>query len=94
MVNISDVGLNLSDLTNCINFIVLDSEDLPQDIFYSALSMLSTKYEQTEMPVLLYPVSYADSHEIEYEKESTLWALNLQCFDAYLKFTSRLLRRY
>lgn len=94
VVNISDVGLNLSDLTNCINFIVLDSEDLPREVLFLALSKMSTTYEQSELPVQIYPVSYADSHEIEYEKEYALWVLNLQYFDSYLKFTSRLLRRY
>jgi len=94
MVNISDVGLNLSDLTNCINVIVVDPDDFPKEIFYIVLSMLSTKYEQTEMPILLYPLSYADSQEIHYDKQYTLWALNLQRFDDYLKFASRLLRRY
>ena len=93
MVNISDVGLNLSDLTNCINFIVVEPEDLPEYIFYLALSLLSTKYEQTELPVLLYPVSYANSHSISFEKLYTLWVLNLQSSDAYLKFSERLLRR-
>jgi len=94
MVNISDVGLNLSDLTNCINFIVVEPDGFPKEIFYTALSMLSAQYEQTEMPVLLYPLSYADSQEIHYDKQYTLWGLNLQCFDDYLKFASRLLRRY
>jgi len=93
LVNISDVGLNLSDLTNCINFIVIDREGLTKDLFYSALSMLSTKYEQSEMPVLLYPVSYADSQSVEYEKQYTLWALNLQYLDPCFKFLSRLLRK-
>ncbi len=93
LVNISDVGLNLSDLTNCINFIVLDSEDLSKDILYSSLSMLSTKYEQSEMPVLLYPLSYADSEAIEYEKQYILWAFNLQYLDPCLKFLNRLLRK-
>jgi hypothetical protein len=94
VVNVSDTCLNLSDLTNCINFIVLDSEELSKDIFYSSLSMLSAKYEQSEMPVLLYPLSYADSESIEHEKQYTLWALNLQYLDGYLGFINRLLRRY
>jgi hypothetical protein len=94
MVNISDVGLNLSDLTNCINFIVIDPEGFPREIFCTALSILLTRYAQEEMPVLLYPVSYADTEGIEYDKKYTLWALNLQYFDVYLKFASRLLRRY
>jgi hypothetical protein len=94
LVSISDIGLNLSDLTNCIHFIVLDAQDLSKEIFYLALSMLSTKYEQIEMPVLLYPSSYAKFFSINYEKKYSLWALNLQCVDGYLGFINRLIRKY
>jgi len=92
IVNISDIGLNLSELINCIKVIVLDPDDLPKDIFHLALSMLSSKYEQTEMHVLLYPVSYADSQSIAYEKLYTMFVINLQYYDAYLKFINRMLR--
>ncbi|RJQ52906.1 MAG: PilZ domain-containing protein [Desulfobacteraceae bacterium] len=94
LVNVSDIGLNLSDLTNCIHFIVLDPRDLPREIFHSAISMLAVNYEQDEMPVLIYPISYAEEQGIGFEKQYTLLSLNLHCFDAFLTFTSRLLRKY
>lgn len=61
IVNLSNIGLNLLALINCIKVCVLDPDDLSKDIFHLTLSMLSIKYEQTEMSVPLYPVSYADS---------------------------------
>jgi len=93
LVNISDVGLNLSGLTNSINFIVVDPVGLTKDLVYSALSMLLTKFERAEMPILLYPVSYADSQSIPYEKRYALWTLNLEYLDPCFKFLSRLLRK-
>lgn len=86
MVNVSDTGLNMSDLTNCIHVIVLDSDDLPYAILNSGLCMVSRYYEQDEVPVLLYPVSYTESQSIAYEKIYNLWVLNMQHTDQYFKF--------
>ncbi len=92
MVNISDIGLNLSDLTSSIKIVVVDSNELSKDILYLALSDLSKKYEQDEIPVLLYPVDYAENSYIPYEKLYNLWALNLQYLDHYFRYLNRLFR--
>ena len=92
MVNISDIGLNLADLTSSIKIVVVDSNELPKDILYLALSELSKKYEQDEIPVLLYPVDYAENSYIPYEKLYNLWALNLQYLDHYFRYLNRLFR--
>ncbi|PTL35344.1 pilus assembly protein PilZ [Candidatus Methylomirabilis limnetica] len=90
-VNVSDIGLNLSNLTNCFHVIILDAKDLPVNIIYICLSMLSKYYEQQdEIPVLLYPVSYAQSHSVAYEKIHTLWMLNTQYGDQYFKYMENL----
>jgi len=76
MVNLSDVGLNLSDLTNCIQVFVLDPEQFPKDIVYLMLSILTHKYAQDDIPVLVFPMSYADSAKLPYDKKYSLWAIN------------------
>ena len=68
IINISDVGLNLADLTSNIKIIVVDSSELTKDILYLALSQLSKKFEQDEIPVLVYPVGYVEKNSIPYEK--------------------------
>ncbi|KAF0220482.1 MAG: hypothetical protein FD174_1136 [Geobacteraceae bacterium] len=94
MVNATDVGLNMSELTNCITVIVLDPDELPKDTLYLMLSILSIKYEQNDMPVLLYPFTYADNQSISYEKLYNLWVLNIpQAGAEYLKLTENLLAR-
>jgi hypothetical protein len=82
LVNISDVGLNMSNLTNCVTVMVLD-DTLPLPILHMALSTVASRYDGGEMPVLLYPVSYADRERISYEKLYTLWVLDLQCLDQF-----------
>lgn len=85
LANITDVGLNMANLTNCATVIVID-ESIPRYFIESALSQVAERYEQLEMPVLMYPVSYADSNFIPYEKIYTLWILNLEYLDHYFKF--------
>jgi hypothetical protein len=93
MVTLSDVGLNLSNLTNCIHVFVIDSDNLPSDILYAGLSQLSHYYEQEEIPILLYPVSYTEIQPIACEKIYNLWSINTQYTDLYLKYIESLFTR-
>ncbi len=92
MACISNLGLNLSDLTNCLKVFVMEPKDLSRDIFDQAVSDLSVYFERTEAPVMIYPVDYADRVSIPYEKVYTLWVLNTQFGDPYYKYLNRLLR--
>jgi hypothetical protein len=92
MVNISDIGLNLSDLTSCINIIVFDSRDLSKEVLYQTLLVLTDIVKRREISVLLYPVAYAERELIPYEKIYTMWIMNLKYTDSYFKYIDRLLR--
>jgi len=92
MVNLTDLGLNLSDLTNCIKIFVVDQKALSTNILNAALDVLATKFQKTNMPALLYPAAYADQQGIAYEKRYNLWAFSLQFSDQYFKYINRLLR--
>jgi hypothetical protein len=85
LANITDIGLNMTNLTNCATVIVID-ESIPRYFIESALSQVAGEYEHQEMPVLMYPVSYAESNFIPYEKIYTLCILNLEYLDQYFKF--------
>ncbi|MBU5614056.1 PilZ domain-containing protein [Geomonas azotofigens] len=78
MINVSDVGLNLSDLTNCIKVFVLDQEQFPKDILLIALSIITHKYQQNDIPVMVYPESYAEATNLSFERKYILWAFNAQ----------------
>lgn len=87
IVNVTDIGFNMTNLTNCATVILLD-DDTPPTVIETALSRVAEVYEHHEMPILMYPVSYAETHSISYEKIYTLWILNLEYLDQYLKFCS------
>lgn len=93
MVNVSDTGLNMSNLTNCIHVIVLDSADLPYIALYSNLLELFKFYEQDEIHVLLYPLSYVEKQSMPYDKVYNLWVLNMQNTDDYFKHIESLFTR-
>jgi hypothetical protein len=89
---LSDVGLNLSDLTNCIQVFVLDQKGLTTEALNSVFSILAGKFQQKDMAVLLYPAAYADDHAIVYEKLYNLWVCNVKSSDEYFRYLNRLLR--
>ena len=90
MVNISDVGLNFSNLTNCMHFFVVDEENLAYEDFNSAISSLSAYYEEHEIPVLIYPTRFVVARKIPYEKLYNLWVYNMQALDKYFRYISNL----
>lgn len=91
VVNISDVGLNMSDLTNCIQTIIVDEDDFPKGTLLMIYSLLSKYYESESMPVLIYPLSFAERKQIHYDKVYDLWILNMQYTDGYFRSIDRML---
>jgi hypothetical protein len=92
VVNLTDLGLNLSDLTNCIKVFAIDKKALSANILTATLDLLATKFKKTDLPALIYPVAFADQQAIAYEKCYNLWALSMQFTDQYFKYINRLLR--
>jgi hypothetical protein len=71
LATVSDVGLNMSNLTNCLHVFLLDPADhadLPFGLLCQQLAQAGRYYEGGEVPLLLYPVTYLADHAIPYEK--------------------------
>lgn len=92
LVNTSNVGLNLSDITNCVKIFVTDSEQLDADILRAAVSAVAEITGKDDFPTLLYPAAFAVEQQIHYEKIYNLWIINLQYSDEYFRYLGRLLR--
>lgn len=93
VVLITEIGLNLSNLTNAITVLILDQQSLPRDAFFTAISMLAAKFPQNRVPVLTYPKDYVETHMIETEKHYNLWILNCRTTDPYLEYCNDLFNR-
>ncbi len=92
LVNLADPGLNMSDLTNSVQFIVTDETYLTSGLIRATVNSLSDLFEHDEIPVLLFPRSTAEKLNMEPEKTYALWVYNTQNLDYYFKFLKRLLK--
>jgi hypothetical protein len=93
LVNISDIGLNLSDLTHCLNAIVLDPADLPPEVLLTALRMAETSVGQSNLPALIFPMAYVEQNAIPFEKAYYLWVFHMHTqSQVYFKYLSRIKR--
>ena len=92
LANLSDIGLNLSDITNCVKVFVTNKAEFSAGILQAAISKVADITGKEDFPTLLYPAAFADEQKIPYEKIYNLWALNLQYSDPYFKYLGRLLR--
>jgi hypothetical protein len=87
---VSDTGLNLSNLTNCVHVFIMDGDDLPVDVLYRHLALLSPHYAEDEIPVLLHPLSYVENQSIPYEKVYNLWAFDTRYAESFYQYMDRL----
>ncbi len=94
LLNLSELGLNMSDLTHCLHVFVVNGEALDKRILFEAVQVIMDRYSQPELPLLLFPRSYADGAAIEYEKTYNLWVMNLRHVDEYFRYLKRLFRGF
>ena len=92
VANLSDIGLNLSDITNCVKVFVTNKAELSAGILQAAISKVADITGKEDFPVLLYPESFADEQKISNKKLYNLWVCSLQYSDPYFKYLGRLLR--
>jgi hypothetical protein len=92
MANVSDIGLNLSDLTSSINVLVVDPGLITRSVLERSLMFISELYVQKEIPVMLFPANIAETLKMPLEKFYSLWILNTLFSDHYFRHLKRLLK--
>jgi len=85
LVTVTDIALNLSDLTNCLTVFVLDEDGFPPDIWTAALKRLAGFFHHKQFTVLLHPLSYAEKQDIPYQKKYTFWVLATRYSDHFFE---------
>jgi hypothetical protein len=94
MVNVSDLGLNLSNLTNCIHTFIIDSEGLQETDLRAAYRQLSSFYDKgSQVPILLYPAPAAAEMAVPFKRTYNIWILSMQHTESYFAFINRLFRK-
>ncbi len=92
VVNISNFGLNLSDLTNCITVFILDPTELPYNIITAVSKLISEKLSMENPPLMIYPVEYLHNQKMSFDHIYNLWVLNTDNTDNYFRYLKRLLK--
>jgi hypothetical protein len=92
MVNVADIGLNLSDLTNSITLFVLERKELTNEIIRAVLSVLMNSLGQEQLPVLIYPEAAAETLKIPIGKRYVMWSLMPHFSDGFHRYTNAILR--
>ncbi|MGB8427104.1 MAG: hypothetical protein WCD88_15060 [Desulfobacterales bacterium] len=92
LVNVTDFGFNLSNLTNCIKFIVVDAQGVTKDIFEKAIYGINETYPFEDLTVLVKPIAFVEDIQLPYEKIYNMWVLNTRISDPYFRYLKRLLK--
>ena len=93
VLTLADLGLNLSNLTNCLHAIVTDGRGLDPASLFSAMRAVQRNYGADGLPALVFPAAYLDDHGIAYEKQYILWVLDTDRGDAYFESLQRIFGR-
>ncbi len=91
VVDQSDIGINMSDLLNCIKVFVVDT-NLSWTILSQAINLLGKIYNRDKYPVLIYLSEYVDVNRINYDKSYCFFAYDLDYWDEYIKYLLAKLR--
>jgi hypothetical protein len=93
VVNMADLGLNMSDLTNSINLLVTYEKHLTHEVIEAAMAKVSRLLELDGIPVLVYPRKAAEKAGIDFNQSYCMWSLSTQeNADFYFRFLKRLLK--
>ena len=92
-VHRTDIGLNLSDLTNCVKVLLIDQRRISRRILLDALGYVFDRYQLSpDMPILLYPRDCPEQIDLPVEKTYSLWILNTRYSDKYFGFLEKMFR--
>ena len=74
----TNMGLNLSELTNSVTMVILDEQPLPFDVFLKVLSWSGSHYPIQQMPIMVLPADYLQNNNFPYDRMYNLWVLKQQ----------------
>jgi len=93
-VLINGVGLNLSNLLNCLRVFVLRPDQLKPELLYRSLLSLAHFHKEQNAPIVLFPSDYAQVNSIPIDKIYNMWTMNVpEGTDPFFQFMDNLTHR-
>ncbi len=93
VINCSDPGINLSELTNSILMFVIKPELISRDIVRKALASAAADGANSASPVLVFPQDSADKMNVDYEKSYVAWIMDIAIGDTYFEHIQSVLHK-
>jgi hypothetical protein len=93
-IQASEMGLNLSEITNATTVYVLDTVACHRDVLRFVICALAIRHNKMNQPLMIFPSSYLDHYNIKKDKEYTLWVLDVtgQSGETYMAWMNRYCR--
>lgn len=92
-VNIAELGLNLSELSNVVHVYLVDMAGLHKDDFSFLLTLVAVKFGLTRMPVMVFGAGTLQKIGVASEKKYHLMTVNITYWDEYMRYTQDFLRK-
>ncbi|MFH0976129.1 MAG: hypothetical protein V1874_10145 [Spirochaetota bacterium] len=85
IIDRSDIGINMSELLNCIKIIIVDM-DLPWENLNNAINVLGRMYYYNNISVMVYPVEYLNLNYIVTDRYYNLWIIDTKYGHEYIDY--------
>jgi hypothetical protein len=92
-VNITDLGLNLSELSNAVHIYIVDGTGFTNKDLRLLLSLIAVKFKLERYPVMVYPGEFLDKVNISPDKTYNLMTVNLAHWDDYMQYTTNFMKK-
>ena len=92
-INITDVGMNLSELSNAVHIYVIDSSGFSKKDLRLMMSLIAVKFNLERYPAMIYPCEFLEKVEIPVEKIYNLMTVSLAYWDDYMRYTTDFLKK-
>ena len=90
LVLVSDLGINLSGLTNSIHAFIIDNQDFSKKPFYLVLYKLQKYYKDNGIRVLVHPTDYAVENDVPHKKIYNFWVINSLYTDDFIRYIKKI----
>ena len=92
-INITDVGMNLSELSNAVHIYIVDGAGFGKKDLRLMMSLIAVKFNLKHYPAMVYPAEFLEKVEIPAEKIYNLMTVNLAHWDDYMRYTTEFLKK-
>jgi hypothetical protein len=86
VVELSELGFNLSELLSGIKVFIIDDKGPGWEVLYKAISQLFEEFSMCRLPILVYPFDYVKKRNVPYDKKYYAWVLNVRYGNVYMHY--------